>query len=103
MFGCSVITVRTIISILFFAVPIFGDVSFTVDSGVGTIFKDHTTPLAISIAWPDDTTYETGDYITWVVMDNDSVITSDVEITDGTLPTEIPIDIITKNKTHHYH
>merc|ERR1740136_486977 len=98
MLSRSVVTVRKIASILFFAVPIFGDASFTVDLGVGTIFKDHTTPLAISIVSPDDTTYETGDYITWVVMDNDSVITSDVEITDGTLPTEIPTDIIMKNR-----
>jgi len=103
MLSRSIITVRKTVSISLFAVLIFGDVSFTADLGVRTIFKDYTTPLAISIAWPDDTTYETGDYITWVVMDNDSVITSDVEITDGTLPTEIPIDIITKNKTHHYH
>merc|ERR1740124_2007863 len=29
-------------------------------------------------------------------MDNDSVITSDVEITDGTPPTEIPTNIIMK-------
>jgi len=98
MLNRSVITVRKIVSILLFAVTIFGDVSFTVDLGVIAIFKDHKTPLAISIAWPDDTTYETGDYITWVVMDNDRVITSDVEITDGTLPTEIPTDIIMKNR-----
>ena len=55
-----------------------------------------STPLAISIAWPGDTTYETDDSITWEVMDNDSVIASDVKITDGTLPTEILTNIIMK-------
>jgi len=98
MLSRSVTTVRKIVSILLFVVPIFGDLSFTVDLNVGTIFKDHTTPIAISIAWPDDTTYDMGDYITWVVMDNDSIITSDVEITDGTLLTEITTDIIMKNR-----
>jgi len=98
MLGRSLLTARVLVPLFFFASPIFGEVSFVVDSGVQTIFKDNVTPIVISIEWPaDKTIFNPGDSITWEVMDNDQVIASDMIIGDA-LPTEIVTDITMKNR-----
>jgi len=92
--------VGIISSLLFFATPILCEdvqpdvVSFVVDSGIETIFKDNLTPIVISVAWPNNANENST--FAWEVKDGERVIVSgDSSSSDG-LPENIETEIIMK-------